>query len=693
MRGSPGHLFPFPYHVYWGVLQLAVLGTMARSVRLGTLLLAIGTGVYGCGVLAIAIEYGYTHLVASVTGHPLYDVVRTASYTVDPFVEEIAKILPLLFLAVHLRARRQRGFTDYLLLGAATGGGFGLLEALMRFGSRAGSAIHGPGGWLLPISLSSPVVPNPGVIFTSWLPAPVGSDSFLSLSSGADTNLHLAWSAVAGLGIGLLVRGRGRVRLIGPLLVLLVGWDHAAYNFHLLHTGSGALGDVLTPPFVAVEPLLWLWPLLALVGAVVLDLRRLDWSRAQAPSLRLRGEGSGLESLTALAGYARLGLPWTLLVVPRFVGLRRAALYAVEPGPAGGDEPLLAEVVAVRDQLDAAHSVAAWRRVGRVTVALPAGDRRLGPSLRRFGPLLVWMILLVPAFLYYVVGSTPVLAGIQGVLRRPGVFPVLLVLPAAVGLVLLGWQLLMSVRSLSSALRAPSGEAAARLQLRIGTALGAGGLDVLVLGSWLRGMSAQAQVLPTGHVLDAVSSLLLVAGLALVIGAFLFFPPSIGLVPVITSAGLAILVPSATMSGAFATTAGLGVGAIVLSQASGGSDGGAGSGRPSGSGSGQRISDLPQKPPAPRPEVTNWRLRNIVDDLWKGTRSGNRVGDGTTMDAVRNELRTGRPTEGVFHSEKAQQSINALNRWLRNQGPQASREDRLWAWRLRAELQKALRGQ
>ena len=57
------------------------------------------------------------------------------------------------------------------------------------------------------------------------------------------------------------------------------------------------------------------------------------------------------------------------------------------------------------------------------------------------------------------------------------------------------------------------------------------------------------------------------------------------------------------------------------------------------------------------------------------------------------EVRTGRPTEGLFHSEKAQSSINALNRWLRDYGAQGTRADRLLARRLINELEKAMRGQ
>jgi hypothetical protein len=176
------------------------------------------------------------------------------------------------------------------------------------------------------------------------------------------------------------------------------------------------------------------------------------------------------------------------------------------------------------------------------------------------------------------------------------------------------------------------------------------------------------------------------------IGAFVFFPPSLGLVA--AGAG-GVLVPTIAVSGAFTTTVGLGVASILLSQAAdnaGGNrpSGARESGSPGGSGS---VPDLPQQPPPPRRPVRNWRLRNIVRELWKGTENPNRIGDGTTMDAVRNELRTGRPTGGTFHAEKAESSINALRNWLRNQGPTASRTDREWAWRLLSELEKALKGQ
>ncbi|HZS13237.1 MAG TPA: DNRLRE domain-containing protein [Candidatus Dormibacteraeota bacterium] len=78
-----------------------------------------------------------------------------------------------------------------------------------------------------------------------------------------------------------------------------------------------------------------------------------------------------------------------------------------------------------------------------------------------------------------------------------------------------------------------------------------------------------------------------------------------------------------------------------------------------------------------RPSVADAKLQNYVNDLYKGEGSPNQIGTGSTADALRNELATGQPTEGVFHSMKAEQYINGLSNWLRR-NPDASPED-IWA--------------
>lgn len=101
------------------------------------------------------------------------------------------------------------------------------------------------------------------------------------------------------------------------------------------------------------------------------------------------------------------------------------------------------------------------------------------------------------------------------------------------------------------------------------------------------------------------------------------------------------------------------------------------------------VLDLPQAPPAVRPSTSDARLSNLVHNLFKGAGGAGRIGDGTTMDAIRNERRTGRPTGGTFHTVKGQETRRGLQNWLRRH-PDADETDRATARRLIDELNDAL---
>lgn len=94
-------------------------------------------------------------------------------------------------------------------------------------------------------------------------------------------------------------------------------------------------------------------------------------------------------------------------------------------------------------------------------------------------------------------------------------------------------------------------------------------------------------------------------------------------------------------------------------------------------------------PAAPRPSVTDPDLDNIVNDLYRGTRSSTRTGDGTTADAVRFERSTGESVQDKFHTAKANNYVRALRRWLRRH-PRASTADREVAEREYENLMDAL---
>lgn len=98
---------------------------------------------------------------------------------------------------------------------------------------------------------------------------------------------------------------------------------------------------------------------------------------------------------------------------------------------------------------------------------------------------------------------------------------------------------------------------------------------------------------------------------------------------------------------------------------------------------------LPKKEPAVKPKVGDAKLSNIIDDLYKGVKNRDRVGDGTTADAVRNERLTGQPTHGFWHTKKAEDSLRGLENWLRR-NPHASPSDRAIAEREIANLRDAL---
>ncbi|MCF2436011.1 PrsW family glutamic-type intramembrane protease [Streptomyces thinghirensis] len=103
-------------------------------MRLSTVLLAFAVGAYACGVTTALVQLAWTRLYADQSGQSLITVGNTTSYTVAPWVEELIKVAPLLLAGCSLRIRRQWGLTDFTILGGALGAGFGLLEAVLRFG-------------------------------------------------------------------------------------------------------------------------------------------------------------------------------------------------------------------------------------------------------------------------------------------------------------------------------------------------------------------------------------------------------------------------------------------------------------------------------------------------------------------------------------------------------------------------------
>ena len=67
-----------------------------------------------------------------------------------------------------------------------------------------------------------------------------------------------------------------------------------------------------------------------------------------------------------------------------------------------------------------------------------------------------------------------------------------------------------------------------------------------------------------------------------------------------------------------------------------------------------------------KPKVSDSELKDVIEKIYKGQGSKGQIGNGTIMDAVRNERKTGNKTKGVFHSQKADESIARLDKRLRS---------------------------
>ena len=93
----------------------------------------------------------------------------------------------------------------------------------------------------------------------------------------------------------------------------------------------------------------------------------------------------------------------------------------------------------------------------------------------------------------------------------------------------------------------------------------------------------------------------------------------------------------------------------------------------------------------PTPKVGSQKLQNIINDLYKGTTNPNRVGLGTTADAIRHKLATGEAVGGRFHTQKGAEYARALVKWL-SDNPGAPNRDRVVAQSLLHDLRSALGG-
>ena len=566
------------------LVQLSVVGSWTRSVRFSTLALCAALGFYGCGFVAVGLEWIATRVWHQATGTPLSEVVRVASWTTDPVIEEVVKVLPIVGCAVLVRrVARQLGLVDHLLVGAALGVGFELFEAAARFASIGLLTMSRPGGYLVAASLGGTVtVPTPWTALTSWLPAPAANADLFGETG--DTVQHLVWTALAAFGLGWLFQHRGRTRWLGLLPLIVVTTDHLNYNRRAVGGASGLVSDAVA----------WLGGLLpallvvALVAGTVADHLVLARARTRHPDVLLSGEASSGLNPTRLLGFARLAPRWTAVLAWRFALARRAALYGV----ARGDEALISEVAVVRQRIEGASD--------------PDRRRFRLPSLSLLRPQLIgaarnwrvwlWIAALLPSVAYLVLGGFPLTGGLQRAMRGPvGLW--IGIAAAVVAMVLVLAQvrpLVRRARSSDNGLHLVQGHALLRLGLVTGLlACGA----AAIVGALANAGHPNASLVSNYHALDALGRLLVIAAIALFIWGLFAFPPlAFGLA--VTAEGALVPTLAITLTTelgwAAAGSLWLGAGGMVLQEVSEGSGRSGGSGgRGGGSSTGPSRSSTP----------------------------------------------------------------------------------------------------
>lgn len=646
----------------YGVAQLLVLSAPTRSLRVSTVLVGIAVGVYGCGVAAALAELASTRGVAEATGASLTEAVKAASYTVDPVIEELVKLAPLLLMAWNVRIRRQAGLTDYVVLGAALGAGFGLLEAVARYGLDAGRAIpHPAGGWAVPDSLRAPYIPGAEQVFSAWFPAPQGTLELGERTPEVGASPHLVYTALAALGVGVLLHAKGWTRVLGLLPPVAASVLHMLTNYAAAHPADRDAASRVD----AFEGALWAVPLVCLAVAMAADLRQVRRGKRDAPDVLLPAERAGRSGLSALAAYGAWCVPWSTLMALRFARLRRSLLYGMPGGPPyPGAESLHRTVAWSAAQIDASDREHAWRGVGLRTVARAARGLR---DPRRAWLVLIPVALTLPALLFLAVGSFPAGAEVRRYFTS-GDGPYLLIGLGAAGLLWTAWQLARLLRAWRSTRAFPHGEVLALIRLRLWTAAGGCVVGTALLLRLADGTAPSAPVIRTLHLLDALHDFATYLGFALLLLSLLALLPPGG--------GLGLALATGARAGAFALTREAAVhaavygtlGVVLMAAAGGGgsaSGGQEGAGRSSPEKPGEGAIDETEK-------VFNPKERRIAETLQSEGKNVKALKE-STVDGVKtpDSLVDGVPTEFKSldpgaSSNRVKNTLNAAKKQARD---------------------------
>ena len=463
---------------FWGLTQLFILATPTRTIRVRGLVIAFLSGMYVPPFVALVLEQIWIRTNKNLTNTWIVDVTHQASYTISPFIEELAKLMPLFLILCWARVRERIGITDIVILGAAMGSGFGFSEITPRIVHLAANSYWmtgiGGGEWIVSSGLSSKTIPGFFEILTTFLPTPLGTgvlfDTRFAHFAGLkievmEYNYHLAWSAIAALGVGIYVRSsKKNWAWLALILLIWVSGVHAFENYALriypeanpVWAGfikmSAALGGFGRGMSVLV--------LFSLGIAIIIDWRWVRFGLTEEISLRL-GDGKK-QQLLDLPGEAGLvsfihKYGWSgALRIRDYIQKRRSLMYLKDHRHETAEvtnlrEELIAEKECLEDDKKLQSIHAARNHVIRKLHDSTRYRRLIGVQI------FAGLLFLIPSILYLVAAVFPNTHTIQALFTNKTIFYFVQGL-TVLGIALITVRLFVFYRGLPSAKKILQGQ-------------------------------------------------------------------------------------------------------------------------------------------------------------------------------------------------------------------------------------------
>ncbi len=540
----------------YGVFQLWLFASPTRTIRFRTAMTGFVCGAVVTFPLAVLLGWSWVRLADRFVTRPRFELVLWASWTVDPFIEELVRLVPLIVvLMVVPRCRWQWSLSDLVVLGAAVGSGYRWGEHLARYPSAPNPvwAELSPyaGGWFLG-GLDGTKVEPPWVWVFDWLPEGVTvADNTFAPGLFQIYNVLLVWGTLGGLAIGLWTVGdrqaavsRWSLRSTSVALVIFAGLSHAAVNAQA-RAGEWPLGLLSVPRLF--EPWFWAWPLFALTLAMAADWIMAVRSEYDPSRFRVTEANEPI-------ALATLALQRPAVSVPAVLGFVRMRRNAVRLAPADDEPADLADAVAamaltLSTQLES--DIGLWDEVA--TERAQIRRTRLRRLVGWPGLLLSTAVVLLWLFpvAYFVAGGTFRWAGVQNWIIDHSSFAVAPAVAAALLTVVVAGLTVTRWPSIPDTISELKARLVFGLLTQGFTLAGTG----LILYRYRTGNSLNGPLMTNVfHGLEAMAALLLVAGLAVLVLAA-------GIV--LLSTGAVLLPTGGVLFGLTATE--LAIGATVMS--------------------------------------------------------------------------------------------------------------------------------